>query len=44
MNKKGIDSLNDFKIIADKNRNRGKRCGLGFDLSSGMYTIESGKE
>ncbi|KJV70288.1 transposase domain protein [Orientia tsutsugamushi str. TA716] len=32
--------VNVFKIIADKYRNRRKRFGLRFNLTSGIYNFE----
>ncbi|KJV86598.1 IS5 family transposase ISOt6 [Orientia tsutsugamushi] len=40
MNETVIGMLKQFKIIANKYRNRRKRFGLRFNLISGIYNFE----
>ncbi|PWU15180.1 MAG: IS5/IS1182 family transposase, partial [Chlamydiae bacterium] len=35
-----IGLLKRFKILADRYRNRRKRCGLRFNLIAGIYHLE----
>jgi hypothetical protein len=40
LNENGIGMIKEYKIVADRYRNRRRRFGLRFNLIAGIYNLE----